>query len=279
MKIIIKVILFLTILFFFGCGTKEYAPTGKLNVVVSIVPYADFVKQIGGDKVNVEILIPANENPHTFEPSPTSIKLIENADIIFKVGDPFKFETIFYDKYNFANDSLIIVDCSEGLRKINGNPHMWLSISNAEQIVLGILNTLLKASPENKNYFLERYETYSKHLINLEEELAKNFEQLESRTLMVFHPAWTYFAEEFDLEEISIEHDGKAPKVKQLKDLIDLAENRNVKAIFVDSRSDVSNAKAIADQLKISVSQINPLPTNYLENMKKVGEEIMRYNN
>jgi zinc transport system substrate-binding protein len=125
---------------------------------------------------------------------------------------------------------------------------------------------------------LERYETYSKHLINLKEELEENFEQLESRTLMVFHPAWTYFAEEFDLEEISIEHDGKAPKAKQLKDLIDLAENKNVKAIFVDARSDVSNAKAIADQLKISLSQINPLPTNYLENMKKIGEEIMRYN-
>jgi zinc transport system substrate-binding protein len=131
MKIFVKVILFLTVLFFFGCGSKNHTPTGKLNVVVSIVPYADFVKQIGGDKVNVEILIPANENPHTFEPSPTSIKLIENADIIFKVGHPFKFETILYEKYDFENDSVIVIDCSDGLRIINGNPHMWLSIGNA----------------------------------------------------------------------------------------------------------------------------------------------------
>jgi zinc transport system substrate-binding protein len=265
-------------LFLGGCGTKENTPTGKLNAVVSIVTYADFVKQIGGEKVNVDILIPANENPHTFEPSPKSIKVIENADVIFKVGEPFEFEKIFYDKYDFENDSVIATDCSEGLRKISGNPHMWLSIKNAKQIVLTILNSLLKASPENKKYFLERYETYSKHLINLEEELLAKFERLENRTLMVFHPAWTYFAEEFDLEEISIEHEGKSPKAKQLKELIDLAENKNVKAIFVDSRSDVSNAKAIADQLGISVSYINPLPENYLENIKEVSEEIMRYN-
>ena len=278
MRLLIKQFLMILFFFQFGCGENNSLPTNKINVVVTILPYADFVKNIGGEKVEVHVLIPPNENPHTFEPSPSIIKQIEKADIIFKVGEPFHFEESFFSKYSIENKSINIVDCSDGLSKISGNPHMWLSIKNAQLIVQTIFNSLVELSPENKEYFRQNYERYSQKLIALENELSENFKNLRNRTLMVFHPAWTYFAEEFKLEELSIEHEGKSPKAKKFKELIDIAKSKNLKAIFVDSRFDISPAKTIANQLKIEVSLIDPLPKDFIANMKKVSSEIMRYN-
>jgi zinc transport system substrate-binding protein len=278
MKFWIKQLLVILILFQSGCGEQKSIDNDKIKVVVSILPYADFVENIGGEKVDVNILIPPNENPHTFEPAPSIVKHIESADIIFKVGGPFHFEESFFNKYSLKNKSTLIVECSEGIKIIEQNPHMWLSIINAKKIVNTILNSLIKISPENKNYFYQRYEAYNSKLTTLESELHKNFEELQSRTLMVFHPAWTYFAEEFNLSELSIEHEGKNPKAKTLKELIDIAKSKNIKAIFVDSRFDISPAETIAKQLNIEVSFINPLPKDYITNMKNVSSEIMRYN-
>ncbi len=278
MKIMMKLIFVFLFLIQFGCGENKTPANEKINVVVTILPYADFVKQIGGDKVEIKILIPPNENPHTFEPSPSVIKFVEKSDIIFKVGNPFHFEESFFSKYSLENDKVKIVDCSEGLSKISGNPHMWLSIKNAKLIVQTIFNSLSDLSPANKEYFRQNYEQYSQKLIALENELHENFKKLTNRTLMVFHPAWTYFAQDFKLQELSIEHEGKSPKAKKIKELIDIAKSKNIKAIFVDSRFDISPAKTIARQLDIKVSFINPLPENYVDNMKKVSFEIMRYN-
>jgi zinc transport system substrate-binding protein len=101
--------------------------------------------------------------------------------------------------------------------------------------------------------------------------------QKTNKTLLVYHPAWTYFANEFGMEQISIEHDGKEPKAKELKNIIQMAKEKGVKCIFFDPHFDESSVETIARSLGLKIESLDPLPLNYLENLKEIRDKLNRH--
>jgi len=258
-----------------SCNDKSKIASNEINISVSIAPFADFTKQIVGDRANVNTLIPPGSNAHSFEPTPEGLKEVLESDIYFRVGKFFNLENILLDKLHASINN--ISDCSSNIRLINNNPHYWLSPNNVKIITQNILVVLINLYPQHKNYFTNNRNRFIHNVDSVDANISKQLEAKQDRILFVYHPAWTYLAEHYNLEEISIEHDGKSPKAKDLKKFIELAKEKGVSCIFFDPHFDDSSVSTIAGSLNLQIDSLNPLPVNYLHNLSEIGQKLNKY--
>ena len=281
----------------------------KLNVIVSILPQKAFVEAVGGNFVNVKELIPPGGSPATYEPKPGDLANVEKADIYFKIGH-IPFEKSHAGKLANLNPNMKIIDTStsvklryfdkdkevkheheqmlnddhgkhsfdkqeEGSHHHKGiDPHIWLSPMQVKKQVAIIREVLSQEDPQNLEIYQKNAEKFKKKLDELHIELNAIFKESKTDKLMVFHPAWGYFADEYNLEQIAIEQDGKEPTAKQLQYIIDLAKEENIKVIFVQKQFDKEIAQSIAEQIGATIISIDPLSGDYLNNLKVVGTKI-----
>jgi len=271
-------VIFVTILFFsFGissCTAKKYkeeAIRQKIGVVVSILPQAEFVEKVGGDKVNITVMVPPGASPHTYEPIPSQLEGVGEAEIYIKVGSGIEFELNWIDKIVELNKEMLIVDCSEGIELIEFDPHIWLSPKNAKIIVENIYNGLVGVDPENKKYYKENKKNYLQELDKLDNEITQDLLGKVDRKIMVYHPAWAYFARDYDLEQIPVEEGGKEPSPKDLENFIKQAKENSIKIIFASPEFSTKSAEVIASEIGGAVVLISPLEKNYIENVSKIA--------
>jgi zinc transport system substrate-binding protein len=269
--------LLLSIALAISCVKEEpKGVTDKIEISVTILPIADIVKKIGGDKANVSVMIPAGASPTSFEPSIQQIKKLAESEVYVKVGGPFLFEKVWLEKIRSVNVKLIYIDCSQGIEIIDNNPHIWLGPKEIIKITENIYNGLSVYSPANKDYFENNKQHFLIKLDSINSRIKSDFEKIQYKKVMVYHPAWYYFTSQYNLEEIGIEVEGKEPKAGDLKQLISLAKKNNIKAVFVEPQFNSSSAEAIASEIGAKVITINPLPEDLLNNLIDVSEKIMK---
>jgi len=244
----------------------------KIGVVVSIPPQAEFVERIGGDKVKVIVMVPPGASPHTYEPTPFQLKEVSEAKMYAKVGSGIEFELAWMDKIISVNKEMLIVDCSKGIELIDNDPHIWLSPKNAKIMVENIYQGLVQVDPANQEYYARNKEKYLQELDKLDNEIARALSGKKNRKIMVYHPAWTYFARDYGLEQIPIEKEGKEPTPQGIASLIKQARENNITVIFASPQFNTKTADVIAKEIDGRVVLISPLEKNYLENMRKVAE-------
>lgn len=253
---------------------------GKIGVVVTIGPQEEFAKRVGGDKVNVTVMVPSGADPHTYEPLPNQMKQVEDADLYFQVGSDIEFEQTWMEKLAAMNPQMEVVNTSEGIELIpntaedeeGSDPHVWVSPRNAKIMVENMYESLVEIDPQNKDYYTKNKDEYIKQLDELDENITQILSEKNNTKILVYHPAWAYFCRDYDLQQISIEAEGKEPTAQDIANLIDQAKNENISVIFVSPEFSSSNAKVIADEIGGKVVVVDPLSENYLENMKKVAE-------
>ena len=102
--------------------------------------------------VEVTVMVPPGASPHTYEPTPKQLFEVSEADIYFQVGSGIDFERLFMRKISEVNRQMLVVNCSEGIRIVNRDPHVWLSPINAEVMVKNIYRGLAAVNPENEEY-------------------------------------------------------------------------------------------------------------------------------
>jgi len=156
--------------------------SNKIKVVVTILPQAEFVEKIGGERVQVIVMVPPGASPHTYEPTPRQLIEVSEADVYFQVGSGVDFELSFMDKIIEVNRDVLVVNCSEGIKIMNKDPHVWLSPRNAEIMVKNICNVLIQIDPENKEYYLKNLEAYLKELRALDEEIREILGNVTNRS-------------------------------------------------------------------------------------------------
>ncbi len=257
----------------------------KINVVVSIVPQIDFVEKIGRDKVNVSVMIPPGANPHVFEPRPGQFKQLVHSDIYFMVGSELDFELIWMDKIRAVNKDLSIYDCSKGIKLLqdhnnthhntdhcshNRDPHIWLSPDNAVIIATNIRDALIKTDPENKMFYTRNAHDFILEIYSLKKDISLSVSRLVNKKFIVFHPSWSYFAQNFGLEQIAIEVDGKEASAKYLTQIIKKARKHNIKTIFASPQFNIKSARIVAKEINGSVVLIDPLAKDYINNLNKI---------
>lgn len=261
----------------------------KTNVVVSIVPQKFFVEKIGGDKVNVKVMVKPGNSPHIYEPKPSQMKDIANADIYFSIG--VEFEKVWLPRFTNQNRAMSVIAVDKNIKKIsmsshshdhhhghneNGkNPHIWLSPKNIKIIANNIYKNLLETDLANQTYYKENLDKFLKEIENLDKEIHSILKDVKKGTkFMVFHPSWGYFAKDYELQEIAIEANGKNPTPKNLIYIIEEAKKENIKAIFVQPEFSDEIAKTLSNELKIPIIKISPLSENWSVNLIRLAKAI-----
>lgn len=276
--ILIQILLAIFLMSTFVCTNQQTEKTSdsKIGVIVSILPQAEFVERVGGDKVKVTVMVPPGASPHTYEPKPGQLKEVSRAKVYFAVGSGIEFELAWMKKIVDLSTEILVLDCSEGIEIKEGDPHIWLSPFNAMIMVENIYQGLVQVDSVNKKYYSENKNKYIEELNKLDEELTLALSEKKNRKIMVYHPSWGYFTREYDLEQIPIEREGKEPTPKGILNSIKQAREEEITTIFASPQFDAKKAEVIAKEIGGDVVLLDPLSKDYIENMRKVALAFSR---
>ncbi|AKB20252.1 MULTISPECIES: metal ABC transporter solute-binding protein, Zn/Mn family [unclassified Methanosarcina] len=277
-----------------------------ITVAVSILPLAEFAEKVGGDNVKTVVIVPSGADPHTYEPSPKEVQEISKAKMLVTVGVGMPFEEVWIDNFESMDSGTLIVNCSKGieLRKLAEHdhegeaehnesleagdenkidedhekldPHIWTSPENAKMMVEDIYEGLVELDPENEAYYTQNRDAYLEELDALDSRIQEKLEGREERNFMVYHPSWGYFAAEYGLTMIPVEVEGKEPSARDLAKLVDLAKEKKVKVIFVQTQFNPRSADVVAQEIGGEVVAVDPLAKDYIANMDNVSDIFSR---
>lgn len=272
----------------------------KPGIVVTLLPQAEFAEKIGGDKVEVTVMVPPGANVHTYEPTPSQMIALAKAELYAKVGSGIEFELAWMDKLVDQNKDMLVVDCSMGITLIEMSashehedeegehedesdhhqegmdPHIWMSPRNAMMMVENICDGLVQIDPTNKSYYESNRDAYLEELSQLDRDIKDGLTSITNRVFMVYHPAFGYFAHEYDLTMLPIEEEGKEPTAKGLTLLIDEAKEHDIKVIFAEPQFDPKSANVIADEIDGTVVLVDPLSKDYIVNIRSILNEMIK---
>ncbi len=284
-----------------GCSGSEEKQQQRV-VFTTILPQKDFVQRVAADRFEVNALVGPGQSPHDFIVTPEQMVRLSQAEIFFRIG--VEAEEGFLPRIIASNPGLKIADLREGVRMRDieqpcehdghhhshddnhrdkhhhyhnhgsKDPHIWLSPVTVKQIAMTIKNTLVEQDPEGEQIYARNLASFIDELDSLDTFLRRVFAPYKGRYLFVFHPAFGYFADEYGLKQMAIETGGKEPSARALTRLLDLAKEHNPGVIFVQPQYSEKSARAIAEQIGCAVVTINPLPENYIKEMRTMAEAI-----
>lgn len=272
--LILIIIAFLTI--YFLSPKKTNTDSSKLQVVATIFPNYDFAKKIGGDKVEVTLLLASGVESHTYEPSPKDMIKIEESDIFIYTGD--EFEAWAKNLLDSITSPLEIVDTSKNIDLINieefeernlnseivneeeahnigdhgessFDSHIWLNPQNAMMMIDDCLDAFCKIDPQNSHYYRQNAENYKNEILSLDKEfetLVNNANRNEIAFAGEF--AYTYFIDRYNLKFISVYNncgEGQDPSIAKIKSVIDYINNHHLPVVFYEELSEGTIAKMI----------------------------------
>jgi len=242
-----------------------------VHVWVSIVPQEYFVERIGGGRIAVEVMVPSGANPATYEPKPSQIESLANADLYVRIRVPF--EEAWMSRIEAANQGMLIVDQSSGIERIDGtDPHVWLSPRLAKRQADNIYQGLVEVDPGGQGFYRANLEVFLTDLEDLDARIEETLSGLEDREFMVFHPAWSYFARDYDLTMIPVQIEGSDPSAAEMAELVETARSHNIRVIFAQPEFGARSADTIAEEIGGRVLLISPLAPDWLENLERVAD-------
>ena len=273
----------------------------KQELTVTILPQKYFVEKIVKDKFDINVMVKPGSSPHNFEPKASQMKSLGNSKAYFMIGDSS--EKAWIKRFKQNAKSTIFVDTTIGVEKIamlehthhedehkhdnhshdkhsyeeDGlDPHIWLDPISVKIQAKNIYEAMVKIDEENSDFYKANYEEFVKELDNLDNDIKNILKPYKDSAFMVFHPSWGYFAARYDIEQISIEIEGKEPKPNELLQLVEEAKKHNIKIVFVAPQFSQKSAKTISQNVGANVVSINPLSDDWYNNMLLVANEIAK---
>ena len=150
----------------------------------------------------------------------------------------------------------------------HADPHVWLNPMLAITMARNISDALIAMDKANKDFYLKNFQKLMNDLLAFDESAKNELAGLKNRKFVVYHPAWGYFAEHYGLEQISIERNGKEPKIDEMASTVKMIKDENIKVIFADPNRSQKSAQVLASQTGAKVELLDPLGYNLLENLK-----------
>lgn len=300
-----------------GCdGPSSSEGSGKPVVFVSIPPQAYLVERVGGEHVEVEVLVGPDESPHNYDPTPRIVADLARASIYFRIGMPF--EDRLSRRMAETEEDLEIVDlrrnvamrpndpagqgegdgshdhddhaghdhaghdhagcahCGHAHAHGELDPHVWMDPKRAKTMARTICQELSQLVPDQAATFEANLQSLLADLDEVDRQVADLLEPYRGRSFYVFHPAFGYFADSYGLKQVAVETGGKEPAPRHVQRLIDRARAEGVKVIFVQPQFATTAARTLAEAIDGAVVPIDPLARDYLANLRKVGDQLDR---
>lgn len=275
--------------------------TKRLSVVTTFVPLYVFTKNVAGSAASVENLLPGGVGPHEYAPTPSDVARLGKADVIIKQGgiddwvDILIMATTGKDRRIIVAGSGIAPHTGPPGITLNGqtvvssptlplvkptsdDPHVWLDPFLAVREVERIRDGLMAADPTRREVYARNAEVYMLQLLELDHEIRGALGPLTEREFVTFHPAFRYFAYEYELVEVAAieEVPGEEPSPAQLVRLADEVKKRGVRVIFSEPQFSPRIVETLARDYGLRIATLDPLETGELR--ADYYEEVMRKN-
>lgn len=273
----------------FSC--QPHLDQGEKPVIsVSILPQQYFVQQLAGDLVEVNVLIPSGASPATYEPSVSQLRKLEQSVAYLRIGY-VGFELSWMDKMQKINPAMKVVDLSSGIDLIieseepepelaqghshgGVDPHIWLSVANARVIADNMYRELLLMFPDQQVELAGRYEKFASSLDSLHLAIKHTLNGLADRNFIIYHPALTYFARDYQLVQYSLEIEGKSPSPAHLRRITDLGKAHRINRIFIQDQFDRRNAEVLASEIGAEIVHFDPLDPCWMAQMLYIADQF-----
>jgi len=263
-----KIILVMAVVFI-ACNIS--AAEKKLKIVVSIIPLYNITKAIVGDDADITVMVPPGASVHTFEPKPSQVKDLANADIFIEIGAGLE----FWDEKMLkaaGNKKLKIIRCTDGVKLMQeegsekeehpetGNPHIWLDPILVKDIAVKIYDAVAPASKIDDPFYI-KYAAFDMQLDAIDKYIRDEVSKFKIKNVVSFHPAWAYFEKRYGLKEVGVIEatPGKEPTPKELGNIINQIKKYNIKAIFAEPQLPRKAADIIAKEAGVTVLILDPL--------------------
>ena len=271
-----------------GCkGTpQKQADSGKASgtekpaVTVTISPYKYFVDQIAQGKVDVNVMVSNGNNPETYEPYAQQMMELSKSALYLKVGS-IGFEQTWMKKLQDNAPEMKVIDTSVGIKPAktpggNIDPHVWMSCSNARIIASNILKALSELEPKNKAFFEKNYLSLLSIIDKRDSIIKESFKKDPDlvRKFVIYHPILTYFARDYQLEQLAIEEEGREPSASQLKSLIQRARKENIKFCLIQAEFANRNTTTFIKESHTKPMDINPLQGDWNRAMQEAAAAV-----
>lgn len=267
----------------------------RLTVFVSILPQAYFLECIGGQHIDVEVLVGEGQSPATYEPTPRQMAKLSSSRAFFAIGVPF--ERGLMKKLEQSYKRLMIVETQKGVtyRYLSDHnhgqdekgvgksgshqgkvpdPHIWMDPKRVKILAQNILDALCCLDFPHKEDYTRNFQNFIADLDRTDKNITTTLAPLKGKNMYVFHPAFGYFAESYGLHQVPVEIEGKEPGAKELAGIIEMAKKDGVRVIFVQPQFSAKSAQAIARATGGAVIPINPLAKDYLANLDSIASAV-----
>ena len=277
-----------------SCQNKNKSGQEKPVIMVTIEPQRYFAEAIAGDKFDVMAIVPKGSSPESYDPTPQQLISLKNSEAYLRIGY-IGFENVWLDRllentphlqvFDTSKDIDVMIDTSEHDHEgeehghqcgVGGvEPHVWTTPSNALVIARNTYRAISQLDKENDPYYFARYDSLCQVISQTDSLIRMELGRPgAAETFIIYHPALSYFARDYGLQQISIELNGKEPSPAHLKELIDFCQTNNVHTIFVQPEFDKRNALLIAQEIGASIITINPLSYDWNNEMIAVAKAL-----
>jgi zinc transport system substrate-binding protein len=270
------------------CWTSPSYGKELPTVLVTVAPHKFFVDTIASGTVDVLLMVPAAASAHTFEPTPKQTIAASSADIWFQTGEGF--ETRVTAALRSHGTKMDFVDLRRNVDLIYSkageagcchccptahdsyiDPHFWLSPRQAKIQAATIANTLSQHYPQHQALYTARLNAFQQQLDLLDKDLSALLSPLKQRAVMVSHPAYGYFCRDYNLQQLSIEFEGKDPTPQQLTSILMAARANKIDKIFIQQQYSSKGARLIAREIGAKVEILDPYAEDYLSSLRTIG--------
>lgn len=274
-----------------ACGGTTTAPntTGApasgatLKVVTTMSVLADMIRNVGGERIQVENIIPLGAGPEDYQPKPQDAQKIAAAQIVFFNGHGVEewLDALFTSA---GNANQVRVDLSKDLQAVDvgsedfkqGNPHFWLSAANGAKYVESIRNGLIQVDPAGEATYKANAEKYRQQLLALNDELKQQAQTIptDARKLVTNHDAFPYFAREYGFTVVGsvLGNPAAEPSAGDLAKLVVDIKAQNVKAIFTESQFSQKLTDTIVQEAGVKI-----VADLYTDTLGEPGSKVTTY--
>ncbi|MBT8172613.1 MAG: zinc ABC transporter substrate-binding protein [Nitrosopumilus sp.] len=294
--IAISIVIPITSVVVYGTNTPQQITStdnSKLQVISSFNPLYEFSQIVGKEKVDVTLLVPVGVEPHDWEPTIKDVQQIQKSNLIVINGIGFEnwvddlVENNYQGKIIDTSNGIVTIKSEENNKEHDeehiddsGDPHIWLNPVYAKKQVQNIAIAFSNSDPENGEFYHTNAARYNEKLNSLDTKIRNDLSSCK-QDFIAFHDAFSYFADEYDLNQhtiIATTNSHGEVTAKTLENVISIARELNIKIIFSEETTNTKTSQIIANEIGGKVLVLSPLEIvsedNYISKMTQNLENL-----
>ena len=266
------VVLMVTAGTLFSCSSAKNDNANKITV--SIEPLRYLTEQIVGDRFEVVTMVPKGSSPETYEPTARQMADLSESILYIKVGE-LGFERTWMPRLTSNAPHITVVNSSEGITShIGDDPHSWMSARNAIIMAHNIYEAVKRIDVKDSVLFRQRLDSLCSVIHATDKYIRQTTAQAHCKSFIIYHPALTYFASDYGLEQLALEEHGREPSAAELEQIISTARAKGVKTMFVQREFANRNVDIINNTIGARKVEINPLGYDWNKEMRRIAAEM-----